>query len=259
MPEKTKKEFNKMPNKILAIDGLKVYEGEGGHTYISGYANTKNIADRYGDIPTVYAPLRNFVYDISAFKNNPVMLINHNNAVEFIAGSFVEIREDDKGLFITGKFSKSDLPIVKHAREVYAEGHAKALSISGRWHFEDTKNPKHLTLAEIYEISLVAVPADPNALATAFEKALNILGSERKSAIESIADIRSAEKFLKADIGLSANEAKTLISKIKGAACDEPSVVPAVDGADIEKTKAAELDLIKAGEILSALLTELKK
>jgi hypothetical protein len=37
----------------------------------------------------------------------------------------------------------------------------KTVSIGGIWLYEDAQNPTHLTLAKIYEISLVAIPADP--------------------------------------------------------------------------------------------------
>jgi hypothetical protein len=71
--EATGEKSYQLKNKISAIADLKVYEGEG-HLFISGYANTKNVADRYGDIPSVFVEKRNYVYDISHFKNNPVML-----------------------------------------------------------------------------------------------------------------------------------------------------------------------------------------
>ena len=61
-------------------------------------------------------------------------------------------------------FSNSDLPEIKHARTVYLEGHAKAFSIAGRWHYEDKDHKENLTYAEIYHISPVGVGADPDAL-----------------------------------------------------------------------------------------------
>ena len=86
-----------------------------------------------------------------------------------------EIKEDIKGLYFKAVFSTSSHPVVAHARHIYKEGHAKGISIAGKFHFEDTENPNNLTLAEIYEISLVAVPADPNSLAQAMEKTLSNL------------------------------------------------------------------------------------
>ena len=140
--------------------------------YLEGYANTKGMADRYGDIPTVFKGVRDFVYDLSEYMKNPVLLIDHQNSVDHVVGSMEHIKEDERGLFFRAKFSKSEHPNVKHAREVYGEGHAKGISIAGRFLHENPENPDHLTLAKIYEISLVPVGADSNALAEAVAKTL---------------------------------------------------------------------------------------
>ncbi len=155
--------LDKPVSKSLAITDYKS-EVKDGVLYIEGYANTKDVSDRYGDIPTVFPSLRGYVYELTEFRKNPVMLINHENKVENIAGSFISLVEDAVGLRFKAAFSKSDLPLVAHARTVYAEGHGKALSIAGRWFFENKDNPNHLTYADIFEISLVGVGADPNAL-----------------------------------------------------------------------------------------------
>ncbi len=172
--------------KILPIEEPKITEKDG-ITIIEGYANTKNTADRYGDVPTVYSKKRSFVYKLDEFKKNPVLLIDHVNRIDHLAGSITEIKEDRKGLYFKAMFSTSSHPIIAHARHIYKEGHAKGISIAGKFHFEDVKNPEHLTLAEIYEISLVAVPADPNSLAQAMEKTLSNLesasGKESKSSL----------------------------------------------------------------------------
>ncbi|MDD2774130.1 MAG: HK97 family phage prohead protease [Elusimicrobiales bacterium] len=157
--------------KIVPIYRSRIYSQDG-TVYIEGYANTKNRADRYGDVPAVYKPLRDYVYDVTEFLKNPVLLIDHVNAVDHVAGSVVDIHEDDTGLFFRAVFSGSQYPVVAHARQVYEEGHARGISIAGRFHYENPQSPERLTLAEIYEISLVAVPADPGALAEAMKKAL---------------------------------------------------------------------------------------
>ncbi len=151
--------------KILPLQDATVKQ-ENGLVYIEGYANTKNLADRYGDIPTVLKSKRNFVYELTEFKKNPVLLIDHVNQLDHLAGSVTEIYEDEKGLYFKALFSASNHPTIAHARQLYKEGHAKGISIAGRFHYEVATDPSLLTLAEIYEISLVAIPADPRSLAT---------------------------------------------------------------------------------------------
>lgn len=155
--------------KIYAIEGLKSGT-ENGQTFISGYANTKNRRDRYGDVPAVYPKMRSYVYELTEFRKNPVLLLDHRNAVDCVAGSFVELQEDENGLRFKAVFSDSDYAPVRHARTVYSEGHARGLSIAGRFHYENPEHTDQLTLAEIYEISLVAVPADPDALSDTQKK-----------------------------------------------------------------------------------------
>ena len=165
--------------KILPLQEATVKQ-ENGLVYIEGYANTKNLADRYGDIPTVLKSKRNFVYELTEFKKNPVLLIDHVNQLDHLAGSITEIFEDEKGLYFKALFSASSHPTIAHARQLYKEGHAKGISIAGRFHYEVASNPSLLTLAEIYEISLVAIPADPRSLAAPAKTAEDDEEQERK-------------------------------------------------------------------------------
>jgi len=164
MQYKIKGSFKKPALKIIPLEQSKVTETDG-LVFIQGYANTKNKADRYGDIPAPLHGKRDYVYELTQFKKNPVLLIDHVNRLDHLAGSVVEIEEDEVGLYFKALFSASNHPAVAHARKLYQEGHAKGISIAGRFHYEDDNNPNKLTLAEIYEISLVAIPADPDSLA----------------------------------------------------------------------------------------------
>ena len=130
--------------------------------YITGYANTKNKPDAYGDIPKGES-----VYDLKRFKSNPVLLVDHINSAGNIAGIFTQIKEDNKGLAFKARLMNLDdihNPVVKHAVSAYMKGFGRGLSIGGQWFYEDDRNPKYLTKAIIHEISLVAVGADGNAL-----------------------------------------------------------------------------------------------
>lgn len=158
-------------NKQFSIEDFKASKDDSGNVIIEGYANTKNSEDRYGDVPTVFSALRNYVYELDDYHKNPVVLIDHYNSVENIAGSCNPkmggyCMEDERGLKFKMIFSNSDFPPVAHARTVYAEGHGRALSIGGEWFHEDKDNPNNLTYAKIYEFSLVGVGADPEALTT---------------------------------------------------------------------------------------------
>lgn len=148
-------------NKEFVLTDFKELETDG-VLRISGYANNKHIADRYGDIPTEYN--RSYVYELEEYRRNPVLLMDHDHDVSHMVGSVTNIFEDEKGLYFEAEISNSDLPIIKHARQLIKEGHLKTVSIGGIWLFEDLQNPSHLTLAKIFEISLVSVPADTYAV-----------------------------------------------------------------------------------------------
>lgn len=148
-------------NKNFEIADFKAAD-ENGVLRISGYANTKGVADRYGDVPTVYT--RPYVYELGEYLKNPVLLLDHEWEVAKMAGKVTKITEDERGLYFEAEITASDLPIMAHARQLIREGVLKTVSIGGIWQYEDAANPNHLTLAKIYEISLVAIPADTNAI-----------------------------------------------------------------------------------------------
>ena len=149
-------------SKNFELTEVKAVENDG-VVRISGYANNKYISDRYGDIPTPFN--REYVYELTEFRKNPILLLNHNANIGSIAGKITEIHEDVKGLYFEAEFTKSaHIAEILHAKQLVQEGILKTVSIGGVWHYEDEHNRDHLTLAEIMEISLVAVPADPNAL-----------------------------------------------------------------------------------------------
>lgn len=144
-------------NKEFTLTDFKA-EQQDGKVVISGYANTKGVADRYGDIPTPFG--RSYVYDLQEYLRNPVVLLDHEAEVKNLAGMCTEIREDEKGLFFKAEITESNLPIMEHVRTLIREKILKTVSIGGIWLYEDMENPAHLTLAKIFEISLVTIPAD---------------------------------------------------------------------------------------------------
>lgn len=150
--------------KTAQIQDFKSYE-EGDKFYFSGYANTKNNVDSHGDIPTNYkgAP----VYELDRFKKNPVLLIDHKNSSGSVIGNVVEIEEDVVGLRFKALLRNVDdvhTPELKDAITGIKTGFIRGISIGGSAKFEDPKNKRALTKANIYEISVVAVPSDGNSM-----------------------------------------------------------------------------------------------
>jgi HK97 family phage prohead protease len=126
---------------------------------IAGYGSTfVNVTpkDRDGDGVLPGA----FTETIKEFRRNPVMLIDHKNSVENIAGSYTAIAQDELGLKLVGKVSNA--PELRKVRFLIMEGHLKTLSMGGVFLYQ----PDGKTIEKVYlfEVSLVAVPANPDAI-----------------------------------------------------------------------------------------------
>ncbi len=127
---------------------------------IEGYASTfvaTTKKDRGGD----YILPGAFDRTIPEFLKNPVMLTNHKNKVEAIAGSWSKVVANLQGLAVTGMITNA--PGMKDIRFKLMEGHIKGLSIGGIWHYLD--DGYGIEDADLFEVSLVAIPMNPDALA----------------------------------------------------------------------------------------------
>lgn len=126
---------------------------------IAGYGSTfahVTAKDRDGDTVMPGA----FTETIREFKRNPVMLTDHKNSVANIAGSYTEVVQDEIGLRVVGKVSNA--PELRAIRFLIMEGHLKTLSMGGVFLY----GPDGHTIEKVYlfEISLVAIPANPDAI-----------------------------------------------------------------------------------------------
>ena len=208
----------KLEHKQFPITELKTFKNEAGALVMQGYANSKGKKDRYGDVPTVFSKLRSYVYELKDYKNNAVVLLNHENKTSGIAGSMNTdvggfVLEDDKGLKFQMVFSQSDFAPVAHARTVYEEGHGRALSIGGEWAHEDKENPGNLTHADIFEISLVGVGADANAL---MSKGLPGEKGEARNLEDCIADFAESIKAGRVLSKVNEDKLKAVMEEIAG-------------------------------------------
>jgi HK97 family phage prohead protease len=125
--------------------------------YLSTFKETTE-SDRDGD----YVERGAFKETLKRFKRNPVLLIDHQNNAESIAGSFEKVEEDDRGLYIEAVLSNSQSERMRDVRSKVAEGHLKALSMGGLFHYKE--DGRGIFKVDLWEGSLVAVPANQDAL-----------------------------------------------------------------------------------------------
>jgi HK97 family phage prohead protease len=135
---------------------------------IEGYASTwgspKN-KDRGGD----YISPTAFNATIQQFMTNPVILSNHVNTTDSLAGSWEKVGVTTAGLAVRGNISNA--PGMQDTRFKLVEGHLKGLSIGGIWYYSQEEQGL-IEEADLFEISLVAVPMNPEALA--FTRSLGV-------------------------------------------------------------------------------------
>ncbi len=127
---------------------------------VSGFASTfENVtgADRDGDRVQKDA----FEDGLTDFLKNPVMLYDHVQSANNIAGSYSNLRVTDAGLAVEGVMSNA--PDIKSLRFKVVEGHLRAFSIGGLFVF-DPEDLFLITKVYLLEISLVAIPANQDAL-----------------------------------------------------------------------------------------------
>lgn len=164
----------------------------------SGYASVFNGVDSYGD---TIAP--GAFENTLAERNRPVqMRWNHWGPV---IGKWVELAEDDTGLFVTGELTVGH-SVAEDAYALLKHGAIDGLSIG---YFpvavEDLEDDQRLLKEiDLVEISIVESPADLAAK----------IGSV-KSAFDAAESLKEVEHLLRDLTGLSRSDALAIVSRIK--------------------------------------------
>jgi HK97 family phage prohead protease/HK97 family phage major capsid protein len=142
------------------------------------YSMSDETIDSYGEIISADG------WDLSVFRSNPIALFNHDK--NQIVGGWENVRVEGKRLVGQLKLAAAGTaPIVDYVRNLVADGWLKAVSVG----FEDLKHeplnkdadpfygPFRYLKARLRECSLVAVPANPNAVQ--LSRALGLTDHER--------------------------------------------------------------------------------
>jgi len=116
--------------------------------------------DRMGEV----VPLDS--WDLTNYKKNPVLLVDHEYKVANIVGRATNIKLDQKALTFTPEFHGLT-QLSKEVEAMVNGDFAPAVSVGFLPHGPSGDGEK--TMNELLEISFVSVPANPNALALAMK------------------------------------------------------------------------------------------
>lgn len=205
--------------KKIDIDEMKVF----------GVVGSDDSIDRHGD------RINPAGWDLENFKKNPVIMLNHNYQ-QFPIGKAINVRRSKNSLLFDIQFSKT-LPLAREAFNLIKEGIMKAWSV-GFLVLEWAKSGSEFTIdkMELLELSLVGLPANPNALLNSLNKdqrkmvkAFNLL---LKSLEESTKEEEKAENEPDKELEAPDVEEKSEQEKEK-----EEAIEPELEEEEIEETK----------------------
>jgi len=128
---------------------------------IRGYLSTfRNVteSDRDGD----YVEEGAFTETLLRFRKNPILLIDHSRSAADVAGHFDSIKEDNRGLAIEATLLNAQTEQMRQIRSAVAEGALRTLSMGGLFHYKE--DGRGIFKVDLWEGSLVAVPANPDAM-----------------------------------------------------------------------------------------------
>jgi len=159
---------------------------------------TSEVIDRHGEVVKIAG------MESENWFQNPVILANHNYTMENIVGKGTELYEDKKWrLRLKGVFTDAT-EMGRIANELYKAGFLKAVSIWFIVKERNESNRDEITKWELLEVSFVAVPANPSALATwgdTLQKALKLgLMVEEKEQVSQVVDITKIKEELKKEL-----------------------------------------------------------
>ena len=151
--------MKKLQHKNFNLSGFEVKEDDNG-TVLEGYASTFNNIDSYND--TI---IKGAFADTIKGENGERIAFCYQHKMSEPIGKIEILREDDKGLFISVRISKSEDKIAIKVKE----GILKEMSI-GYWaeikEYNDETGIRTLKKINLHEISLVTRAADAFAKVT---------------------------------------------------------------------------------------------
>lgn len=242
------------------ISRCEVKADEPNFAYFEGYASTFGNIDRTEDVVMPGA----FAKTIKAHNGTMPMLWQHR--WDEVIGKFVSMREDARGLFVEGRINLG----TERGKEAYALLKATDLNTMSigyqtlDYEFDKQVGVRFLKELELYEISLVTIPANEQAVVTGVkgkvpQAEVRLMGASDQEWAPDLAAARVAEAGLEevAYLWMDGDEKKFLWGDIVGGKfLVSPDAAEAI-AQEITDKDPQELGLVKADVI--AIRTQLAK
>ncbi len=198
-----------MEYKLFKID-VEKFDAE--NRLMAGYASTFGMpADHQGDVIVKGA----FSESILKIKNGGIPLLDtHNSTCSDVLGTVIDAFEDDHGLYITAKLA--DTPMVEECRQKMLQGHLNKMSIgffTVKQSFKEHNGEeiRFIEQADLMEISVVAIPANPKAIIVSVKnKDIEPNTEEKQEAEAGTIDVTEGKATVEEKEEVSNVEAKAL-------------------------------------------------
>lgn len=228
---------------------------EFGGGMVKGYASTfVREPDSYGDIvaPGAFAETLEKWNGLNAEGKYIPLLYGHNTEDPFHnIGRVVKASEDSHGLYIEAEFD-ADSETAQYARKLVQEGRLYQFSFAfsildqGETELEDGRKANELRKLDLFEVSLVQIPANPTAIVTEIKSDAPESKSGRRNSSKDAAEIER--------IGSLASEISKACDGLLERAVDETE---AADG-KAEGGESREDEAVFAAAYKEAIKTLLK-
>lgn len=248
-------------NKDLTLDfnfindlSVKEYTEDDDFIYIGGHVSTID-KDSYGDI----IPTSSWTeMALARFKNNPIILLNHDKNMPIGKALSNEIKVTEKGLYMVIAIDKT-----VHVAGQIKKGILKTFSIGfilKDYNYNQPLDAWILTNIELYEVSVVTIPANETAVFD-YLKSLNnnekMKEKDEKTALDKFLDFFAPKQVVKSQDEILTGVATEVQEKLKNATDEISTLKSANDALNSEVTKLRE-DFANLKPELDSKATELE-
>lgn len=220
---------------------------------VEGYAATfDRIPDSYGDViaPGAFAAS----LERWAQEGKPIPLLYGHNTDDphHNIGRVIDAREDERGLWVRAEFD-ADNPTAQYARKLVQEGRLYQFSFAyeikdaGTVTLEDGTDAYELRELELFEVSLVQIPANQRATVDGVKQdAPNVKSGRRNSK----ADADELRRVLEL--------ADQITNAVRGLLADEDEDDPSDDGRKTEDPEGGNVEDADGAKAYAALMDEVR-